>query len=193
MPSLFPTFRTLTLSHVDLAPGEPAPQLPPRSMLSRSARFQLSHRSTSAFFLASVHQAPQITQPSRPCFGRAAAVESQGSSAVEQGTHKPLVGSSILPSGTNAKHQPSMANIKSAAKRARQTKVRTARNRSTLSSLKTLSRKSQTALEAKDKTAAAAQAREFSSELDRAVKSGTIHRNAANRRKSSLARKLAAL
>jgi small subunit ribosomal protein S20 len=86
-----------------------------------------------------------------------------------------------------------MANIKSAAKRARQTKVRTARNRSTLSSLKTLSRKSQTALEAKDKTAAAAQAREFSSELDRAVKSGTIHRNAANRRKSSLARKLAAL
>lgn len=86
-----------------------------------------------------------------------------------------------------------MANIKSAAKRARQTKVRTVRNRSTLRSLKTLSRKSQTALEAKDKTTAAAQARKLSSELDRAVKSGTIHRNAANRRKSSLARKLAAL
>jgi len=85
-----------------------------------------------------------------------------------------------------------MANIKSAAKRARQTKVRTARNRSTLHTLKTLSKKSATAFEAKDKTAATAHARELSSELDRAVKRGTIHRNTANRRKSALARKLAA-
>lgn len=86
-----------------------------------------------------------------------------------------------------------MANTKSAAKRARQTRVRTARNRSTLNALKTLSKKSSAAFEAKDKTAAAAQARLLSSELDRAVKRGTIHRNAADRRKSSLARKLAAL
>ena len=86
-----------------------------------------------------------------------------------------------------------MANIKSAAKRARQTKVRTARNRSTLNSLKTLSKKSSAAFNAKDKAAAATQARTLSSELDRAVKRGTIHRNAANRRKSALARKLAAL
>jgi len=86
-----------------------------------------------------------------------------------------------------------MANIKSAAKRARQAKVRTARNRSTLSTLKTLSRKSSATLAAKDKSAATAQARQLSSELDRAVKNGTIHRNAANRRKSALARKLAAL
>ena len=35
-----------------------------------------------------------------------------------------------------------MANIKSAAKRARQAKVRTARNRSTLNRIKTISRKS---------------------------------------------------
>ena len=86
-----------------------------------------------------------------------------------------------------------MANIKSAAKRARQTKVRTARNRSTLRTLKTLSRSSQTTLDAKDKKAAAEKARELSSQLDRAVKRGTIHRNTANRRKSALARKLAAL
>jgi len=86
-----------------------------------------------------------------------------------------------------------MANIKSAAKRARQTKVRTARNRSTLRTLKTLSRHSQTAFEAKDKKSAAEKARELSSELDRAVKRGTIHRNTANRRKSALARKLAAI
>ncbi len=86
-----------------------------------------------------------------------------------------------------------MANIKSAAKRARQTKVRTARNRSTLSTLKTLSKKSSASFTAKDKAAAAADARLLSSELDRAVKHGTIHRNAADRRKSALARKLAAL
>jgi small subunit ribosomal protein S20 len=86
-----------------------------------------------------------------------------------------------------------MANIKSAAKRARQTVVRTARNRSTLNSLKTASKKSAAAFAAKDKAAAAAQARLLSSQLDRAVKHGTIHRNAADRRKSALARKLAAL
>jgi small subunit ribosomal protein S20 len=86
-----------------------------------------------------------------------------------------------------------MANTKSAAKRARQTRVRTARNRSALNALKTLAKKSSAAFESKDKKAAAAQARLLSSELDRAVKRGTIHRNAADRRKSSLARKLAAL
>jgi small subunit ribosomal protein S20 len=86
-----------------------------------------------------------------------------------------------------------MANIKSAAKRARQTTVRTARNRSTLQSLKTLARKSTAAFESKDKAAATEKSRELSGELDRAVKRGTIHRNAANRRKSALARKLAAL
>jgi small subunit ribosomal protein S20 len=86
-----------------------------------------------------------------------------------------------------------MANIKSAAKRARQAKVRTARNRSTLRSLKTLAGKTRSALGTKDKQNAAEKARELVSELDRAVKHGTIHRNAANRRKSILARKVAAL
>ncbi len=86
-----------------------------------------------------------------------------------------------------------MANIKSSAKRARQATVRTARNRSTLHTLKTLSKKTSGAVAAKDKSAAAEQVRLLSSELDRAVKHGTIHRNAANRRKSALARKLAAL
>ena len=86
-----------------------------------------------------------------------------------------------------------MANIKSAAKRARQAKVRTARNRSTLSTLKTLSRKSDAAFTTKDKKTAAEKVRALTSELDRAVKHGTIHRNAADRRKSALARKLAAL
>jgi small subunit ribosomal protein S20 len=85
-----------------------------------------------------------------------------------------------------------MANIKSAAKRARQAEVRTTRNRSTLHKLKTLSRSSNSAFQAKDKKSAADKVRELSSALDRAVKRGTIHRNTANRRKSALARKLAA-
>ena len=86
-----------------------------------------------------------------------------------------------------------MANIKSAPKRARQTKLRTARNRRTLRSLKTLAGKTKAALGTKDQKSAADKARQLVSELDRAVKHGTIHRNAANRRKSSLARQLAAL
>jgi small subunit ribosomal protein S20 len=86
-----------------------------------------------------------------------------------------------------------MANIKSAAKRARQAEVRTTRNRSAQQALKKLSKKSADALGATDKKAAGELARRLSSALDRAVKKGTIHRNAADRRKSSLARKLAAL
>ncbi len=86
-----------------------------------------------------------------------------------------------------------MANTKSAAKRARQTKTHTARNRSTVSKLKNLSRKAGVAIGAKDKDVASKEIRALSSALDRAVKTGAIHRNAANRRKSSLSRKLAAI
>ena len=86
-----------------------------------------------------------------------------------------------------------MANIKSAAKRARQAKVRTARNRSTLNALKTTSKKTAAALGSKDAKLARELASGLSSELDRAVKRGTIHRNTAARRKSRLARQLAAL
>jgi small subunit ribosomal protein S20 len=86
-----------------------------------------------------------------------------------------------------------MANIKSAAKRARQAKVRTVRNRSTLNALKTASKKTGAAIGAKDTKVARELAQRLSSELDRAVKRGTIHRNAAARRKSRLARQLAAL
>jgi len=86
-----------------------------------------------------------------------------------------------------------MANIKSAAKRARQAKVRTTRNRSTLNALKTASKKTGAAIGAKDAKLAREAASRLSSELDRAVKRGTIHRNAAARRKSRLARALASI
>jgi small subunit ribosomal protein S20 len=86
-----------------------------------------------------------------------------------------------------------MANIKSSAKRARQAKVRTTRNRSTLNALKTTAKKTGAAIGAKEPKVARELAQRLSSELDRAVKHGTIHRNAAARRKSRLARQLAAL
>lgn len=86
-----------------------------------------------------------------------------------------------------------MANTKSAAKRARQTPKRTLRNRSILSGIKTVQKKLITALAgpATDTEARLTAARLYVSELDRAAKRGTIHKNAANRRKSRLARVLA--
>ena len=87
-----------------------------------------------------------------------------------------------------------MANTKSAAKRARQTPKRTLRNRSILTGIKTVQKKLQAVLtnDAADPEARLTAARLYVSELDRAAKRGVIHKNAADRRKSRLARTLAA-
>lgn len=75
-----------------------------------------------------------------------------------------------------------MANSKSASKRARQAVRRTARNRSALSTLRSLHKRSHAdGASAKDRAT-------LISAIDKAAKSGRIHRNAANRRKSRLAR-----
>lgn len=86
-----------------------------------------------------------------------------------------------------------MANTKSAAKRARQTPKRTLRNRSIMSGVKTAQKKLQGTLAGAgtDPAARLAAAQLYVSELDRAAKRGTIHKNAADRRKSRLARALA--
>ena len=88
-----------------------------------------------------------------------------------------------------------MANTKSAAKRARQTIKRAARNRSVLSALKSQTKRSLSKISAgaTDKEAAKAGYIELVSELDRAAKRGVIHQNVADRRKSRLAKKIAAL
>ena len=78
-----------------------------------------------------------------------------------------------------------MANTKSAAKRARQTIKRAARNRTVLTAIKSKTKAVRSA--AGDKAAA----QTLVSDLDKAVKRGVIHKNAANRRKSRLAKKLA--
>ncbi len=82
-----------------------------------------------------------------------------------------------------------MANIKSQIKRNRQTIVRTERNKAVRSELKT---RTKTATKAADEGAdnATELAREAQKKLDMAARKGVIHKNAAARRKSRLAKKL---
>ena len=75
-----------------------------------------------------------------------------------------------------------MANIKSAAKRARQTQRRALRNRHVLSRIRTLGKRAGNA------NAQAGDISAFISAIDKAAKRGIIHRNAAVRRKAGLAR-----
>ncbi|MBL9189751.1 MAG: 30S ribosomal protein S20 [Opitutaceae bacterium] len=76
-----------------------------------------------------------------------------------------------------------MANTKSAIKAARQAERRAARNRSVKTRIKTLRKKLDTLLAAKD-PAAKDVAATYASAMDRATKSGVVHRNAASRAKS---------
>jgi small subunit ribosomal protein S20 len=80
-----------------------------------------------------------------------------------------------------------MANTKSAAKRARQTLKRSARNRRVLTRLRGMQRqvRSNASVDAK-------QVVDMISAVDKAAKRGIIHRNAARRRKARLNRALAA-
>ena len=78
-----------------------------------------------------------------------------------------------------------MPRIKSAKKRMRQTKSRTARNRATRSELRTVIKKVRGAASAAD-ASAAMQAAE--SMIDRAGRKNIVHRNTAARTKSRLAR-----
>ncbi|MEI8233768.1 MAG: 30S ribosomal protein S20 [Verrucomicrobiota bacterium] len=86
-----------------------------------------------------------------------------------------------------------MANTKSAAKRAKQTVVRTAQNRTALSAIKTHTKTFEAALKAGKKEESQAAFKVLVSSLDKAVKDGRVHKNLADRRKSRLAKKSAAL
>jgi len=85
-----------------------------------------------------------------------------------------------------------LANTKSAIKAARQSERRRQRNRTVRSKVRSAVKLGRTALGEKS-----AVARESVSDairtLDKAVSKGAIHRNTAARKKSSLARRLAAL
>ena len=86
-----------------------------------------------------------------------------------------------------------MANTKSAAKRARQTTRRTAGNKRVSTSVKTQLRDIRAAVAAGKKAEATALLPKVSSALDKAAKTGRIHKNKANRHKGDLAHTLAAL
>lgn len=82
-----------------------------------------------------------------------------------------------------------MANIKSQIKRNRQTVVRTERNKAVRSELKTRTKNAAKAV-AEGAADAAELVRAAQKRVDMAVTKGVIHKNAAARRKSRLAKKL---
>jgi small subunit ribosomal protein S20 len=81
-----------------------------------------------------------------------------------------------------------MANIKSAAKRARQTAQRTLRNKSVLTGLKSQQRKLTAAIASGDSAKSQGEFNRLVSSLDKAAKRGIVHKNLANRRKSRAAK-----
>ncbi len=86
-----------------------------------------------------------------------------------------------------------MAHSLSAKKRIRQDLKRRGRNRWRKEQIKQAVREFNEALRAGDKAKAADQLRVVYKRLDKVAAKGTIHKNAAARKKSSLARKLQAM
>ncbi len=85
-----------------------------------------------------------------------------------------------------------MANTKSALKYIRKTATRTLRNRQVKTRLKTLTKKVQSAVEAKDQDALVAVCKEYISALDKAGKAGLVHHNKIARHKARCAALIAA-
>ena len=85
-----------------------------------------------------------------------------------------------------------MANIKSAMKRVKITRAQNLRNRMIISDLKTALKKFDKALESGDEAAISEMYTIAVSKVGKAVTKGVIHKNAANRKKAQLAKKLAA-
>lgn len=81
-----------------------------------------------------------------------------------------------------------MANTKSAIKAARKSERLTTRNRATKTRIKTLRKKFLAASVGEDKDAAKAAASAYVSAMDKATKSGVVHKNAAARAKSHTAK-----
>jgi small subunit ribosomal protein S20 len=79
-----------------------------------------------------------------------------------------------------------MANIKSQIKRNKQNQVRNERNKAVRTSLKTATKKVQTAIADGDADAAQTSALEAARALDKAASKGIVHKKTAARRKSRL-------
>lgn len=83
-----------------------------------------------------------------------------------------------------------MANTSSALKAARQTERRTIRNKSEKTRLKTLRKQFNAAVVADDKDAIKSSGPALASAMDHATKTGVVHKNAAARTKSTVAKAL---
>lgn len=83
-----------------------------------------------------------------------------------------------------------LANIASAAKRARQSEKRRARNRLIRTRMRNSVKKARVALDAGEREEAEPIVRQACRELDKAAQKGVIHQNKAARTKSRLANKL---
>ncbi len=83
-----------------------------------------------------------------------------------------------------------MPNIKSAKKRVKVTISKTLQNRMIKSGVKTLVKRFDTAIARKDADTASALYPEVMKKIDMAAAKGTIHKNAANRKKARLALRL---
>lgn len=82
-----------------------------------------------------------------------------------------------------------MANIKSAKKRDKQSKVRRQRNLARRTAIKTILKKTQTSIEkGDDKVQTEALLKEAAAKLSRAKSKGVIHKNTASRKLSRLAK-----
>ncbi len=81
-----------------------------------------------------------------------------------------------------------MANTKSAIKAARKTQRLTLRNKTVSTGLKTLHKKFVAAVQAKDAAAAKTTGAAYASAMDKATKSGVVHKNAAARAKTLVAK-----
>jgi small subunit ribosomal protein S20 len=90
-------------------------------------------------------------------------------------------------------HYPTMANTKSAAKRARQSLRRTAINKRSLTAVKNQLKTVRDAIKGGGKDVAKTASSKFFSTIDKAVKAGRLHRNAASRHKSRISIALAKL
>lgn len=81
-----------------------------------------------------------------------------------------------------------MANIASQKKRILRSERERAENRLLTSTVKTHFRRLESAVEAGDATAIAAEERDLVSKIDKAVQKGALHRNTGARKKSKAAR-----
>jgi small subunit ribosomal protein S20 len=81
-----------------------------------------------------------------------------------------------------------MANTKSAIKAARKSERLRVRNQGVKTRLKSLHKKFETAVGAKDAAAAKAAGAAYVSAMDKAIKSGVVHKNAAARAKAHVSK-----